>query len=179
MPRRTEGPCGGKRSATLAISIVVALTTLTAAPAGQAGPLVASADGCTNAPLEQPFVRWLDVSPYVLVADGGFENGASGWSLSGAGVVDGNEPYHVHGADESKSLSISSGGSATSATTGSMATSSTEAWPDCGSRSRTPASVALAPSPDYGQALQISAAAGRSPSARGPPQYSLWAWYTE
>jgi len=117
MPRRTEGPCGGKRSATLAISIVVALTTLTAAPAGQAGPLVASADGCTNAPLEQPFVRWLDVSPYVLVADGGFENGASGWSLSGAGVVDGNEPYHVHGADESKSLSISSGGSATSATT--------------------------------------------------------------
>ena len=46
--------------------------------------------------------------------NGGFESGASRWSLDDAGGVQGNEPYYVHGAGESKSLSIASGGSATS-----------------------------------------------------------------
>jgi hypothetical protein len=89
---------------------------LTAAPSAQAGLLVESAGDCATAPLEQPFQPWLDPATYVLTGNGGFEQGASGWSLNGASVVQGNEPYYVHGAGESKSLSISSGDSATSDT---------------------------------------------------------------
>lgn len=116
MQRRTGRPHKVKRTAMIAIAAVAALAGLTAAPAAQAGPLVASAEGCPSAPLEQPFLPWLDPADYVLVPNGGFENGASKWSLAGSGVVAGNEPYYVHGADESKSLSIPSGASATSAT---------------------------------------------------------------
>ena len=116
MQRRTGRPRKGTRIATLAIAAVSALTALLAAPAAQAGPLVQSADGCSPAPLEQPFLRWLDPADYFLVPNGGFENGASRWSLDRAGGVAGNEPYYVHGAGESKSLSIHSGAAATSAT---------------------------------------------------------------
>ena len=85
-----------------------------AAPAAQAGLLVASAPSCDAVNLERPFTRWLDPLSYTLVPDGGFEKGAAGWSLSKAKVVSGNETFYVHGAGESKSLSISPGGSATS-----------------------------------------------------------------
>jgi hypothetical protein len=87
-----------------------------AAPAAHAGPLVASAEGCPVDPLEQPFRPWLDPADYVLLPGGTFEHGASGWSLDGASVVSGNEPYYVHGADEKKSLSLPSGSHATSGT---------------------------------------------------------------
>ena len=116
MLRRTGRSYEGKHTATLGITLVALVVALTAVPAAQAGPLVASANGCETAPLEQPFTPWLDPSQYVLLSDGGFENGASGWTLSGAGVVAGNESYYVHGAGESTSLSIPSGASATSPT---------------------------------------------------------------
>jgi len=62
----------------------------------------------------QPFLRWLDPLPYTLAPDGGFENGAAGWSLSrGARVVAGNEPYYLSGAG-SRSLYLPAGSSATS-----------------------------------------------------------------
>ena len=117
MRRRTEvRPDKGKRTAILGVTLVAALTALMAAPAAQAGPLVASAGDCAVAPLEQPFLPWVDPATYVQVSNGGFEQGASGWSLAGASVVAGNEPYYVHGADEKKSLSVPSGASATSDT---------------------------------------------------------------
>lgn len=105
-----------RRGATLAIALVAVLSALTVAPAAQAGPLVASANNCAANSLEQPFTRWLDPNNYFLAPNGGFESGASHWSLDGASVVDGNEPYYVHGADESRSLSIPAGAGATSDT---------------------------------------------------------------
>lgn len=114
MQRRMDGHRRRKRTGTLTIALLAAVAALAAPPAANAGPLVASAEGCTAAPLEQPFLPWLDPNYYVLVPNGGFESGASKWSLTGADVVQGNEPYYVHGAGESKSLSIASGGSATS-----------------------------------------------------------------
>ncbi len=115
MERRTVRP-RSKRSASLAVAVVAGLTALVAAAAAQAGPLVASAEGCPTAPLEQPFLPWLDASQYVLVPNGAFERGGSQWSLDGPSVVSGNEPYYVHGDGETKSLSIASGGRATSGT---------------------------------------------------------------
>jgi len=87
---------------------------LAAVPAANAGVLVTSASNCEEQVLERPFARWLDPISYHLVPDGGFEQGAAGWSLSKARVVDGNEPFYVHGAGETKSLSLPRGSVATS-----------------------------------------------------------------
>lgn len=62
----------------------------------------------------RPFAQWSDYANYVFAPDGGFEAGASGWSLNGARVVAGNEPFFLHGSSDRRSLSIPAGGSATS-----------------------------------------------------------------
>lgn len=84
--------------------------------AAVAGPLVASAPSCDDPAFENPFLPWTDPMDYVLTPDGTLENGAAGWLLDGAGVVEGNEPFFVHGAGESRSLDIAPGGSATTPT---------------------------------------------------------------
>jgi hypothetical protein len=97
--------------------VCLALAFALAAPAAQAGPLVKSAGDCAaSGPLEHPFVRWLDPLGYVLAPGGGFEDGATGWTLGAASLVAGNNPFYVHGGSDSKSLSIPSGGSVTSPT---------------------------------------------------------------
>ena len=116
MPRRTGTHRRNPLKSALTIAVLAALGALAAAPGAQAGALVASAEGCAAPSLEQPFMPWLDASNYFLAPNGGFEKGASHWSLDGAAVVNGNEPYYVHGADESRSLSIPSGAVATSDT---------------------------------------------------------------
>ncbi|HEY5058932.1 MAG TPA: hypothetical protein VII51_07920 [Gaiellaceae bacterium] len=59
----------------------------------------------------QVFAAWADSANYFLAPNGGFESGASGWSLSGgASVVSGNEPFLATG---SHSLSLPSGSAAT------------------------------------------------------------------
>jgi hypothetical protein len=89
-----------------------------AAPAANAGVLVSSATSCDNPTVEHPFTSWGDIASYVLAPGGTLEGATAAWSLS-AGVltVAGNEPWYVHGAGESTSLFLNSGGSAT---TGSM-----------------------------------------------------------
>jgi hypothetical protein len=55
-----------------------------------------------------------DRSSYVLAPGGSFETGTSGWTLGrGAAVVNGNEPWKVHGTKDKYSLYIPSGSSAT------------------------------------------------------------------
>lgn len=63
-----------------------------------------------NSSSNRPFAPWGDHSPYALAPNGDFEAGASGWSLSGARVVAGNNT-HTSG---SYSLSLPSGASAKS-----------------------------------------------------------------
>lgn len=116
MPRRTGTHRTNPLKSALTIAAIAALSALAAAPGAQAGPLVESAEGCAAPSLEQPFTPWLDTSNYFLAPNGGFEQGASRWSLDGAAVVNGNEPYYVHGAGESRSLSIPAGAAATSDT---------------------------------------------------------------
>jgi hypothetical protein len=100
------------------LGLALALTTLllTSATPAHAGLLVQSAEGCVPLPTQQVFKRWLDPLNYVPVRGGDFESAAHGWKLSGAGVVDGNEPFLVGGADDAKSLSIPAGASALSPT---------------------------------------------------------------
>jgi hypothetical protein len=77
--------------------------------------LVSTVDVSAPQPLERPFVRWLDMSQYTLLPGGSFEGGAPGWSLSGATVKAGNEPFFVRARADGRSLSLPPGSSATSA----------------------------------------------------------------
>ena len=57
-----------------------------------------------------------DTANYTPVTGGTFEGDMSGWTLNGASVVPGNEPWQVDESSDSKSLSIPSGVSAVSPT---------------------------------------------------------------
>lgn len=74
---------------------------------------VGSAHACSYSGAEPVFAPWGDRHDYALAPDGGFEAGASGWSLNGgARTVAGNESYYLNEARDSRSLSLPAGGSA-------------------------------------------------------------------
>src|ERR1051325_5891413 len=66
----------------------------------------------------QVFSRFGDSAYYARMMNGGFENGSTGWVLSGgARVVSGNEPYYLTGnTSDSHSLLLPAGSSAYSGT---------------------------------------------------------------
>src|SRR4051812_20525787 len=99
----------------LALAAAFAGTAL-AAPSAHAGVLVSTATNCPAQSVKQVFLPWLDPMSYTIVRNGTLESGATGWTLSGASVVSGNEPWNVHGAGETKSLKIPAGKSATTDT---------------------------------------------------------------
>jgi hypothetical protein len=105
-----------RRALPVAGATVVAVLAL--APAAGAGILVQTATGCGTPTYERPFLRWLDVTSYVLAPDGTLEGANGQWSLSGgAAVTSGNESYNVHGSGETHSLALPSGSSATTGAT--------------------------------------------------------------
>jgi|tagenome__1003787_1003787.scaffolds.fasta_scaffold20943140_2 hypothetical protein len=98
--------------------MVVRVVSLTCALAALVATVPAVADAAGSCP-EQPtapvFAPWGDGAQYKLAPDGGFEAGASGWSLhDGAAVQDGNEPFQVGGDADGSSLSLPAGAEATS-----------------------------------------------------------------
>jgi hypothetical protein len=97
------------------VAALLGVLALGAAPPALAGPLVASATGCSPDVPEQPFLPWADSASYVLAPDGGFEAGASGWDLSGAAITPDNEPFYVHGSGDRAALALPPGASATAA----------------------------------------------------------------
>lgn len=98
-------------------AVAAAAVAALAVPASaSAGPLVASATDCPAQALSQPFLPWADISQYTPQPGGAFEDGAAGWTLNGASVGNGNEPWQVSGPTDSQSLTIANGGSATSGT---------------------------------------------------------------
>ena len=100
-----------RRGLGLALLVILGALAILALP----GPAHA-AGGCPDQPLDRTFRPWLDPAWYAQAPNGGFESGASGWSLQrGAAVVDGNEPFHVGGSGDASSLALPPGGSATTA----------------------------------------------------------------
>lgn len=98
----------------LAVAVAAVALLLTSAPA-QAQILVPPAGRCADDGAARVFSRWLDPAHYVLVGDGGFEHGATGWTRSaGATIVDGNEPWHVRSPDDRHALRLGRGARATS-----------------------------------------------------------------
>ena len=100
---------------TVAAAVIAAIASAAFASTASAGLVTASATGCDDPELEQPFARWGDNASYKLVGDGGFEAGAAGWTLSGgAYVTSGNESYYVRDGADRKSLVLPGGSRAVS-----------------------------------------------------------------
>jgi hypothetical protein len=96
----------------LVIATIVSLVAVAlSAPAATAGgSLLGLNNDCGST--SQPFAQFGDYRYYTFGANGGLENGASGWSLSGpAQLVDGNESFYVHNPSDDSSLKLSSGSS--------------------------------------------------------------------
>lgn len=100
----------------LSLALLVSIGILASAASAQAGVLVSSAPSCSSEPLSQPFLPWGDPASYTLSPGGSFENTMRGWTLTGgAAVTSGNETFYVGGSNDSKSLALPAGSSATSA----------------------------------------------------------------
>jgi hypothetical protein len=102
----------------LAGIVVAGVAAFAIASPAHAGVLVSSATSCDDQVFEQPFLQWADPANYVLAPSGTFEAGSGSWDLAGgAAVGTGDEPYDVHGPNETIGLGLPAG---SVATTGSM-----------------------------------------------------------
>jgi hypothetical protein len=99
------------RRFTLLLTLLGAFALAATAATARAG-LITSLIGGNCGSTSYVFSPWSDASDYYFAQNGGFENGSSGWMLSGpAAVVNGNDPFGLSGAGSS-SLQLGAGGSA-------------------------------------------------------------------
>jgi hypothetical protein len=87
------------------VSLVAVALCIPAANAS--GSLLGLSNDCGAT--SQPFAQFGDYRYYTFGANGGLENGGSGWSLSGGRVVPGNESFYAHSSADRYSLSLPSG----------------------------------------------------------------------
>jgi hypothetical protein len=100
----------GLRWAKLALISVMA-----AAAAGGLASTSEAATGCGTRTVTTPFSRFGDANSYFLAPNGGFESGATNWSLSGgATVASGNESFYLRSTSDRYSLSLPTGAVASS-----------------------------------------------------------------
>jgi len=99
------------RRFTLLLVLVGVLSLAATAGTARAG-LITSLVGGSCGSTSQVFAPWADPSDYYFASNGGFENGAAGWSLGGAAAIaPGSDPFDLAGAG-SRSLELGTGGSA-------------------------------------------------------------------
>ena len=68
-------------------------------------PAVAQA-ACPTTPTTKAFQRFGDTADYSPLSNGHFEAGTSGWTLTGASVVTGNESFKVRASTDTRSVTI-------------------------------------------------------------------------
>ena len=101
-----------RRSGRTGVAIIAALVFGAVFSAGAE----AAGNDCPAQDASQTFLPWSDPAWYVLAPGGGFEDGASSWTLSGgAAVQDGNETYQVGGDGDAHSLALPDGAAAKTA----------------------------------------------------------------
>ena len=79
-----------------------------------AGIPAAAHAACPATPTTQAFKAFGDTAQYSPVSNGHFESGTGGWSLTGASVMTGNEPWYIRSSSDRKSLAVPATGLATS-----------------------------------------------------------------
>jgi hypothetical protein len=100
-------------------SVALALAPATAGAATLGDVLTKGVSACdADAQVERTFARWGDMAWYKAAPGGDFEAGSPAWTLTRrATIVDGNAAQKVGGADDSRSLELAPGASATSPAT--------------------------------------------------------------
>jgi hypothetical protein len=119
-PAHPEHPSQGGGSGTTSDPVGT-----TSDPVGTTSDAIGTSQNATLPanPCDQPagqtvFSPWRDNSSYVLTANGGLEQGDTGWTLAdGAAVTEGNDPFFLNDAADHQSLSLPAGSSATSPAT--------------------------------------------------------------
>jgi hypothetical protein len=97
-----------RRLTSLILMLGALALALTAATARAGAVSLLPSCGTTT----EVFSPWSDFSPYYFASNGGFENGATGWALSGsAAVKSGNDPWKLSGSG-THALQLGTGGSA-------------------------------------------------------------------
>jgi hypothetical protein len=96
--------------------VAAALTVAAFVPStAYAGLLAADATSCEEQTFSQPFLPWADPASYTLQPGGDFEPGSPAWdATAGAAATTVNEPWTVTDEYDGRSLSLTSGASATS-----------------------------------------------------------------
>jgi hypothetical protein len=103
-----------RRLCFVSVSVVVAVAVFAATATAD---VTSSFMGtwCPSVRSGQVFLPWLDPASYELAPNGGFEDRAKDWSLSGdAHVIAGNESFHVHDSKDKYALELPDGSSALS-----------------------------------------------------------------
>lgn len=112
--RRTRSRLRALALPAVAILVGVLAPTAVAAPTPWAGMKTKLSIACADQAVTTPFVPWGDYGEYTFAPNGGFESGATNWTLTGKpSVVNGNEPFFVHSSADAKSLSLPAGATAT------------------------------------------------------------------
>jgi hypothetical protein len=106
----------GRKPRLLAVALGLGLAAVIASPA-QAARGIANPYDCAPQPtLAQNFALFNDFGQYTPVPNAGFEQGATGWTLTGAArVVSGNEPWKIGGSWHRNALDLPGGSSAITA----------------------------------------------------------------
>jgi hypothetical protein len=86
---------------------MAAVVALCAPAALAGGSLLGLNNNCGTT--SQPFAQFGDYRNYTFGANGGLENGSTGWSLGGGQIVGGNESFFVHSSSDRYSLALSPG----------------------------------------------------------------------
>lgn len=95
-------------------ALVLTLAAGAIALAGTAAPASAGLGLACPSPTSKAFSRWADNANYAFVPNGGFESGASGWTMTAGKIVAGNESYYIHSAADVFSMKLPASASATS-----------------------------------------------------------------
>ena len=90
--------------------VAAVLVAVLVPPVASAGSLLGLDNNCGAT--SQPFAQFGDSRNYTFGTNGGLENGATGWSLSGGRVVAGNESFYAHSKSDGYSLQLPAGASA-------------------------------------------------------------------
>jgi hypothetical protein len=102
----------------LTVSLVTAValgSPVAAASASTTTAATTTVISCSSRTTGQKFLKVDgDSNAYFTAPSGTFESGTTGWSLTSASVVAGNETYAVNGTGQSKSLQVRSAGKAVS-----------------------------------------------------------------
>lgn len=101
---------------TRGVAAVAAVACAAAAAFSSSTVTPATAASCPPPPSDvHPFTPWNDNASYVLTTGASFEQGSSGWTLSGgAQIVSGNAPNKLDSSSASHSLYLPAGSSAIS-----------------------------------------------------------------